>query len=81
MSKPKRISFPTKKLTEAGFVVAQDCHRKVAGVWEEWVHEDGRRAKIGYALFSRTHQSSIGSAADWGYTVTVTGRRHEPLPH
>lgn len=33
---------------------------------------DGRTARIGMGLLSKTGQSSMGSAAQWGYTVRIS---------
>lgn len=61
----------SKWLKERGFAPVPACRRKVAGVWQVWQHQDGRKALVGYELYSRTGQASIGAAARWGYTVEV----------
>jgi hypothetical protein len=69
----RRISQPTKKLTEAGFVPA--VKDKVAGCFRIWTHEDGRKAVVGYGLYTSTGQSSMGTSAQWGYFVTAERER------
>lgn len=45
--------------------------RKVAGATQQWIDANGRKATVGYELYSRTGQSSRGFGAVWGYTVTM----------
>ncbi len=63
-------SGATKPLTTMGFTPTGT--RKVAGAYQTWTHSDGRTAVVSYGLFSKTYQHSIGSAAVWGYTATIT---------
>lgn len=35
------------------------------------VSSAGRKARLGFCLFSRTAQHSLGTGAVWGYTVTM----------
>lgn len=61
----------SKWLRARGFVPNTSVKRKIAGAPLEWRDADGRRALVDYCLYSRTGQSSRGSAAVWGYTVTI----------
>jgi hypothetical protein len=40
-----------------------------------FVSKTGRVAHFGMGLISKTYQSSIGGAAQWGYTVRLEGGR------
>ncbi len=59
----------SKWLKEQGF--SPLAGRKIAGAAQNWVATDGRKALVGYELYSKTSQSSLGAAAVWGYTVTI----------
>lgn len=61
----------SKWLKARGFSAIPKVGYKVAGVWENWQREDGQKARVGYELYTRTGQSSMGAAAQWGYTVTL----------
>lgn len=71
MAKVRTGNGCSKWLQARGFSPVPACGRKVAGVWQEWTSQDGRKALVGYELYSRTGQSSMGSAAQWGYTVSI----------
>jgi hypothetical protein len=63
----------SKWLATRGFHPVVGCKAKVAGAVRDWAHADGRTATVGYCLYSRTGQSSMGARAVWGYTVTIEG--------
>lgn len=70
MTKVRTGEGVSKFLSAKGFSPVVGCPKKIAGVIAEWQNEQGQKALVGYELYTRSGQSSVGSAARWGYTAT-----------